>query len=79
VHSNHPLAATEWNALAADSVIQQQTGPFRRCRGRGDFAVLRVDYLWQNIFSSNIFMVALWNKADHYFHAVVCSFFFFLA
>jgi len=26
-----------------------------------------------------LFMVALWNRADHiYFHAEVCSFFFFL-
>ena len=26
-----------------------------------------------------LFMVALWNRADHiYFHAVICSFFFFL-
>ena len=25
-----------------------------------------------------LFMVAIWNRADHiYFHAVVCSFFFF--
>jgi len=25
-----------------------------------------------------LFMVALWNRADHiYFHAVICSFFFF--
>jgi len=28
-----PLAAMEWNALAADNVMQQQTGPFHRCRG----------------------------------------------
>ena len=26
-------AATEWNALAANNVNQQQTGSFRRCRG----------------------------------------------
>ena len=32
VHSHYPPAATEWNALAANSVIQQHTGPFRRCR-----------------------------------------------
>jgi len=32
VHSHHPLAATEWNALAANDVTQQQTGPFHRCR-----------------------------------------------
>jgi len=28
-----PAAATKWNALAANNVIQQQMGPFRRCRG----------------------------------------------
>ena len=33
VHSHHPLAATEWNALAANNGIQQQTGPF--CRRQG--------------------------------------------
>jgi len=27
-----PTAATEWNAFAANNVMQQQTGPFRRCR-----------------------------------------------
>jgi len=27
-----------------------------------------------------LFMVALWNRADHiYFHPVVCSFFFFFS
>jgi len=26
-----PLAATEWNALAANNVMQQQKGPFRHC------------------------------------------------
>ena len=25
--------ATEWNALAANNVMQHQMGPFRRCRG----------------------------------------------
>jgi len=30
----------EWNALAANIVILQQTGPFRRCPW-GDFAGLR--------------------------------------
>jgi len=29
-----PPAATEWNALPGNNVMQQQTGPFRRCRGR---------------------------------------------
>jgi len=33
VHSHHPLIATAWNALSANNVMQQQTGPFRRCRG----------------------------------------------
>jgi len=28
-----PPTATEWNALAANNVINQQTGPFRRCQG----------------------------------------------
>jgi len=32
VHSHHPLAATEWNAHAANNVIQQQTAPFHRCQ-----------------------------------------------
>jgi len=31
VHFHHPPAAMEWKALAANNVIQQQTGPFRRC------------------------------------------------
>jgi len=28
-------AATEWNAMAANNAMQQQTGPFRRCLGWG--------------------------------------------
>ena len=28
-----PPGATEWNALAANNVMHQQTGPFRRCWG----------------------------------------------
>jgi len=28
-----PPAATEWNAVAVNNVMQQQTGPFRRCPG----------------------------------------------
>ena len=28
-----PPAAMEWNALAANNIMQQQTGPFRRCQG----------------------------------------------
>jgi len=33
VLSLQPPAATEWNALAANHVKQQQTRPFRRCGG----------------------------------------------
>jgi len=31
--SPHAPAATEGNVLAANNGMQQQTGPFRRCRG----------------------------------------------
>jgi len=33
VHSHHPLAATEWNALTANNVMQQQTAPLCHCQG----------------------------------------------
>ena len=33
VHCHHPPAVIEWNALAAINMMQQQMGPFCRCRG----------------------------------------------
>jgi len=33
LYSHHSPAATEWNALTTNTIIQQQTGPFHRCRG----------------------------------------------
>jgi len=33
VHSCHPPAVTEWNALAANNVMRLQKGPFHCCRG----------------------------------------------
>jgi len=36
---SHP-AAMEWNALAANIVMQQQTGPFHCCWEGGDFGGL---------------------------------------
>jgi len=44
-----PPAATEWNALAANDVIQQQTGPASvnaGVTGLGDFGGLRAVYVW---------------------------------
>jgi len=47
VHSHHPprqrrngpfCCTTHCNTLAANNVTQQQTGPFRRCRGGGPVA-----------------------------------------
>ena len=32
-HSHHPTAETEWNALAANNVMQMQTGPSHEKRG----------------------------------------------
>jgi len=39
-------AATEWNALAANNAMQQQTGRFCRCQLGSDFGGLRVVYIW---------------------------------
>jgi len=49
VHSHHPPAATEWsvvlhafcNALAANNVTLQDTGPFHHCQGLISAACLR--------------------------------------
>jgi len=40
-----PPAAMEWNVLAANNVMQQQMGPFRRCQGV-DFGGLCAIYVW---------------------------------
>jgi len=37
----HPPAATEWNTLAANKVMHQETGPFRCCRSMISAACLR--------------------------------------
>jgi len=44
MHTHHSPAATEWNALAANNVMQQQTEPFHHCRG-GAFVGLRAVYV----------------------------------
>jgi len=40
----HPSAVTEWNALAANNIMQQQVGPFRQCQR--NFGSLRPVYVW---------------------------------
>jgi len=49
------------NALAANNIIQQQTEPFRRCRGMmGVYSGnLRAVYVWKSVFDLAVVVVVV--------------------
>jgi len=51
-----PPIVTEWNALAENNVMQEQTGPFRRCRSVVISAIFVRFMFGKNIFSSSLFL-----------------------